>query len=210
MEVQKTGTTTLAIKGKDCVILAADKRTTRGHEVVNRNKAKVISLTNKVMVTTAGVVSDIQRIIKIIKAQIKLTELKLGRPILVKEIVAMITGMVYGNIRTPSTIMSITGFIVGGSDVLGNHIYEIGPDGSFQEAEQFTSDGSGGIYAISVLEDNFKENMSKEDAVALAKRAINISLLKDSASGNGFLIYSITKDGSKLEADENINTGVKK
>ncbi|MFT4326165.1 MAG: hypothetical protein ACMXYK_01555 [Candidatus Woesearchaeota archaeon] len=209
MDVIKTGTTTIAIKCRDGVVLAADKRTTRGHEVVNRNKAKVLPLTDNVMMTTAGVVSDIQRIVKVIKSQIKLTELKLGRKMLVKEIVAMLTNMVYGNIRTPSTIMPITGFLIGGSDVTGNFVFEIGPDGSYHDVDTFTADGSGGVYATSVLEDAYKDGLSIKDAVALAKRAINVSLLRDTASGNGFLIYSINENGCVLEADEKVDTSIR-
>ena len=188
--------------------MAADKRTTRGHEVVNRNKAKVLPLTDKVMITTAGVVSDIQRIVKIIKSEIKLVELKLGRNIKVKEIVSMLTNMVYGNIRQPSMIVPIVGFIVAGSDDAGNHIYSVEPDGSFSEIDTFTTDGSGGVYAISVLEDAYKPEITVAEGIDLVKRAINVSLLRDSASGNGYLIYSINESGNTLEADELINTGI--
>jgi len=208
MEETKTGTTTLAIKGKDSIVIAADKRVTRGYEVVDTEFHKVLKLTSDVMVAIAGSVADIQRLIKYMKAEIKLSELKLGRKLLVKEIAAKLTATVFSNIRTPSIITPITAFILAGNDINGNHVFEISPGGSIIEVRTFVADGSGGIYAKSVLEDSFEENMNTTNLVNLAKRAINVSLKKDTASGNGFLIFSISEKGIKLEADEKISTGI--
>jgi proteasome beta subunit len=208
MEETKTGTTTLAIKGKDSIIIAADKRVTRGYEVVDTEFHKVLTLTNNVMVAIAGSVADIQRLLKVMRAEIKLTELKLGRKLLVKEIAAKLTSTVFNNIRTPSIITPITAFILAGSDNTGNHIFEISPGGSVIEVRTFVADGSGGIYAKSVLEDSYVAGLNTNASVALAKRAINVALKKDTASGNGFLIYSIGAEGIKLESDEKISTGI--
>ena len=47
-----------------------------------------------------------------------------------------------------------------------------------------------------VLEDGFKENMSRDAAVALAARALSASAQRDAASGNGMDLAVITaKDG---------------
>ena len=47
-----------------------------------------------------------------------------------------------------------------------------------------------------VLEDGFKENMTRKEAVALAARALNASAQRDAASGNGMDLAVITnKDG---------------
>jgi proteasome beta subunit len=209
LEVRKTGTTTLAIKCKDGIVVAADKRATAGYQVVNRKTQKIQFITPNILSTIAGVASDAMRVIKVIQAEVKLNSLKLRREMRVKEVSSLMASMAYKNIRTPSTITPITGFIVSGTDVLGSHIYEISPAGDLNEVETFASDGSGSIYAIGVLEDSFEENITIKQAVDLAKRALNVAMLKDTASGNGFQIYSITADGSKLEADVEINTGYK-
>jgi len=206
-EVQKTGTTTLAIRCKDGIVVAADKRTTAGYQVVNRNMQKVQVITPHILSTIAGVASDAMQMIKIIKAEVKLNSLKLRRPMRVKEVAAQMASSAYRNIRRPSTITPITGFIVSGVDALGAHIYEVSPAGDLTEVPTFASDGSGSIYAIGVLEDSYAENITIKQGVELAKRALNVAMLKDTASGNGFQIYSITADGHKLEADVSVNTG---
>jgi proteasome beta subunit len=210
MKDLKTGTTTLAIKCKDGVIIAADKRVTAGHEVVNTTYSKVVKLTSNILVAIAGDVAEIQRLLKVMSSEIKLNELHLGRKMLVKEVVSQLTNIVYSNFRTPSMMVPITAFIVGGVDGTGAHIFEINPAGSNLEVNTFAADGSGGTFAISVLEDSYSKDLNIKEGVELAKRAIDVALKRDTASGNGFLIYSITDKGANLEADEIINTGLKK
>ncbi|MGM5483712.1 MAG: hypothetical protein ACQER9_02220 [Nanobdellota archaeon] len=209
LDLQKTGTTTLAIKCKNGVIIGADKRATAGHEVVQRDAKKLHQLKDNVVIAWAGVVSEIQNVVKIISAEIRIRELKTGRPMLVKEIASLLGNMAYGRIRTPSTVMPIAAFTVAGYDAIGPQVYSVSPDGVTNEESTFVADGSGGTYAISVLEDSYKEDMKVDDAVGLAKRAFNVALLRDTASGNGFKAYSITEKGSEVIADEAVNTGIK-
>lgn len=207
-ELQKTGTTTLAIKCKDGVIIGADKRATAGSQVVNRNAQKIFSFKDNIFAARAGVVSETKDVLDTIQAEIKLRELKLGRPVLVTEVASLMGKMTYQKIRTPSVFMPIAAFLVAGYDQTGGTIVEVSPDGVVQPSDTFIADGSGSVFAASVLEDSYNPNMSVSEGVALARRAFNIAMLKDTASGNGFKIYSITKNGNKLEADETVNTGI--
>lgn len=207
--ITSTGTTTLALVCKDGVLLAADRRVTRGHEIVHREFKKIYPIGKNILTTWAGNVSDIQRITKVISAELRLMELKLRRPARVREAASLLNAMVYGNIRNPSMFVPITAFVVGGFDAEGSHIFNIGPDGTITEIDTFVSTGSGGDFAISVLEDGYKKDLSIKEGIQLVKRALNVALLRDSASGNGFHIFSISKDGTVLEAEELINTGVK-
>ena len=68
----KTGTTTLGLVCKDGLVLAADKRATAGNLIVDKDTNKVIPLLDKFAVTIAGSVSDIQYLIKILKAELNL------------------------------------------------------------------------------------------------------------------------------------------
>jgi len=51
--------------------------------------------------------------------------------------------------------------------------------------------------ALGVLDPQFKPNMSKDDAINLAKRAVRAAALRDSASGDGLDILVITKEGTE-------------
>ena len=81
----KTGTTIVGLKCKDGVILAADKRMTLGGQIIaHRRFEKVVILNDNIALCIAGGVSDIQLLIKIIKAQLKLDELRRSKKLDVK------------------------------------------------------------------------------------------------------------------------------
>ena len=72
----KTGTTTVGIVCKDGIVLAADKRATAGHMIVDKRADKVHILSEDFAVTIAGNVSDAQLIIKLTRAELKLKEVR--------------------------------------------------------------------------------------------------------------------------------------
>ena len=193
----KTGTTTVAILCKDGIILAADKRVTSGYLVSNKKFEKILPISDTIAVTVAGTVSDIQLLVKYIKAEIKLKELRTGREVSVKEAVNLLAMFVYGNIRKYSVITGVAHFIVGGKDSTGFHGFDIGPDGSIIQIEDYTSSGSGSVLAYGVLETLYKPNMALDEAIKLAVKAVNAAVQRDIASGNGVDVVTISKDGVK-------------
>ena len=65
------GTTTVAVKCKDCAILVADMRASMGTLVASDHAKKVHQLNDFSAITIAGLVSDAQYIIDIMQAQIR-------------------------------------------------------------------------------------------------------------------------------------------
>jgi len=194
-DIKKTGTTTIAIKCKDGVVLAADKRVTAGYLVANKKFNKVVEVTDKIAVTTAGTVSDVQLLVKLLKAELKLKDIRTARESYVPEAVSLLSSLVYNNIRKFSTIAGISHFIVGGADSKGQQISDVGADGSVTEVDDYVSSGSGSVMAYGVLETLYKEEISVEQALDLAKKAINAAVQRDIASGNGIDIVTITSKG---------------
>lgn len=193
----KTGTTTIGVLGKDCVVMAADKRATAGNLIIDRTIEKVVPVTDTMALTLSGSVSDVQLFIKYLKAELTLKELRSGRPALVKEAANLLAGFTYNGIRTRG---SITHFLFGGYDGTGPHLYDIFPDGSLTEIKEpvgFIASGSGMVFALGLLEDAWKSGMSEEEATSLAIRAIQSSIKRDNASGDGADVYVINKDGVK-------------
>ena len=205
----KTGTTTVAVKCKDGVVLAADKRATAGTMIANKWVDKIFPIEDYMALTTAGTVSDVQLLLKLIKAEIRLKKLRTNRKVPVKEAANLLAGMVYSNIRKMSMIPGISHFLFAGSDETGLHIYDIYPDGSISEAEDYLSSGSGSVFAYGVLETLYKDTISLEEGKSLAIKALNAALQRDSASGNGVDLVTITQAGVKKALTKKIDTGVK-
>ncbi len=204
----KTGTTTLALKFKGGIVLAADKRATAGHMIANKWVDKIFIIDDYLAITTAGTVSDVQLLLKLIKAELRLKQFRTGKKASVSEAANLLAGMVYSNIRKFSTIPGIAHFIFAGKDKKGFHIYDIYPDGSISEAEDYLSSGSGSVFAFGVLETLYKDNLELEEAKSLALKAVNAALQRDSASGNGIDLVVIAKNQVEKVLKKKIETGV--
>lgn len=196
-DINKTGTTTVALVCKEGIVLAADKRVTSGYLIAYKKFEKIARITDNIAVTMAGTVSDIQLLTKLIRAELQLKKIRTGRECTVKEATNLLASLVYQNIRKLSLIPGISHFIVGGVDNSGLYAYDVGADGSVTECDDYTSSGSGSVMAYGVLETLYKKDISVDEGVKLAAKAINAAVQRDIASGNGINIISITKAGVK-------------
>jgi len=204
-EVLNTGTTTVGLVCKDCVVLAADKRATAGNFIASKNVNKVIPINNRTALTMSGVVSDLQLLIKILKAELKLKSIRVDREPSVKEAANLLTNIVYNNVRKFSVIPGITHFLLGGFDNT-TQLYDLYADGSITEIDDFVSSGSGSVIAYGVLESSYKKDLSEAEGIELAVKSVNAALQRDSASGEGIDVYVINKAGVKKAASKKVNT----
>lgn len=188
-----TGTTTIGILCKDGVVLAADKRATAGHMIVDKRAEKVHVLSDDFAVTIAGNVSDAQFIIKLIKAELKLKEVRTYKKPSAKEAANLLGGILFSHIRRMSMLPGIAHFLLAGKDMQGVHLYDLFPDGSVTKITDFISSGSGSVFAYGVLETQYKKDLTIDEGVALAVKAVNTALQRDSASGNGIDVIVVNE-----------------
>lgn len=201
-DVLKTGTTTIGLIYKDGVILAADKRATAGHQIADPNAKKVHQIADHIALTIAGTVSDAQMLIKIIRANFSYFENDRFRKITVKEASSFVGNMVYNHIRSmPSGVVH---FVIGGYDS-EPRLFDVFPDGSLTEHDTYISSGSGSVFAYGVLESLYDKSMNSDDAIEVVKKALKTAMKHDSASGNGYMIYKIDKDGATLAEDVSLS-----
>ena len=203
-KVVKTGTTTVCVVCKDGIVMAADKRATAGY-ISNKKMKKIVRITDNIAITTAGVVSDIQLLSKLIKAELKLKDIQTNRVSNVKEAANLLAGMVYANFRRFTTFLSVTGFLVAGKDEEGCHLYELGIDGSVLDIDDYASDGSGNVFALGVLETLYKKGITIDEGIKLVVRAVNAAIQRDPNSGNGLDVVTITDKGVQWVIDKELN-----
>ncbi|MBD3191479.1 MAG: archaeal proteasome endopeptidase complex subunit beta [Candidatus Heimdallarchaeota archaeon] len=199
-EELKKGTTTVALKCKDCVVLVADMRASMGTLVASKTAKKIHQLNDYSAMTIAGLVSDAQYIVDIIQAQIRLFELDRKRRPKISMIANLVKNMLYGQYR--SLFPFFVQLIVGGWDKTGAHIYSFDMAGSLSEEDWFAS-GSGSPMAFGVLEAMYEEGLSKKKGIELALTALKSAIKRDTATGDGIKAVVIDSDGFKeLEKDE--------
>jgi len=198
--ILKTGTSLVGIVCKDGVVMAGDRKSTLGGQIVfTKDTQKVVKINDYLVVSGTGVASDIDLARKLIRAELKLKELRDKKRPTVKESASLISMMAYRNIRQPSMIPFMAGLMVGGRDTNGKcELYTVTPDGSIHKVEQFDANLSSGMpYILGMLEKNYKPNLTVTEAIELAADAIRSATERDTASGYGIDVFTLTKDGIK-------------
>jgi proteasome beta subunit len=195
----KTGTTTVALKCKDGVILAADKRATMGHFISNKDALKVYQVDDNIAMTIAGGVGDAQNIVRVLRAESKLFKMNRKHPMTVKGIATLASNILNGNRYYPYMVMSI----LAGIDS-EPRVFSIDPVGGLME-EDYISTGSGSPIAYGVLESEYTKGKLVNDTLKIAAKAVKVAQMRDSASGNGVTLATITKDGFKQYTEAEVN-----
>ncbi len=205
----KKGTTTVGIVCRDGIVIAAEKRATIGSFIADKNAEKIVNITDKMVLTTAGTVSDAQLLVKLIRAELKLKQVRTGHEATLREAANLLGGMIYSNIRKFSAIPGITQFLLSGVDTKGVHLYDLFVDGSVMETTDYVSSGSGSIVVYGILEALYKKDISVKEGSELAVRSISAAIQRDSGSGNGLVVYTITKEGVKKIMDKDMELSIK-
>ncbi len=197
MEKLKTGTTILAIKAKDGVVIASDRQISAGF-MIHGDTLKVVPLTKNIYLAFSGVVSDVQYIQKILNAEIDLFKLRNGREIKISEVANLLSIINYQGLR--NFFPRIAGLILAGFDDKNFYIYNITPDGVLEERKDFLAEGSGSLFAIPVLDAEYKKELTLKEAKELALKALKVAAKRDLYSGIGYVMYSISR--KKVEKEE--------
>ncbi|NJE85230.1 archaeal proteasome endopeptidase complex subunit beta [Thermococcus sp. CX2] len=194
METKKTGTTTVGIKVKDGVVLAADTQASLDHMVETLNIRKIVPITDRIAITTAGSVGDVQALARMLEAEARYYQFTWGRPMSTKAMANLLSNILNENKWFPYLVQIVIGGYVNepelaNLDPLGGLIFD-----------NYTATGSGSPFAIAVLEDGYKEDMSIEEAKELAVRAIRTAGKRDVYTGSKKVqVVVITKDGMEEE-----------
>jgi proteasome beta subunit len=195
--ILKTGTTIVGIVCKDGIVMASDRRATAGNLIMSKSCQKAVQINDYLVMSGTGNASDIEMQKKIISAELKLKQLSTKKRPSVKESANLIGMITYRNIRQPTMIPSIVGTLVAGYNEDGTtELYTIEPAGTAMKVEDYDANfGSGMPYVLGLLERQYKKDMSVKDAVQLALESIKSSTQRDTGSGNGIDIFTITKEG---------------
>jgi proteasome beta subunit len=200
--ILKTGTTTLGIVTKEGLVLGADNRVTYGGDggiqYIAGKDQKIFNLNEDIIVTIAGVMSDLHQTIKLVRAELRLKELKDKKKPTLRESASLLANISFQKIRQPSMIPSITHFLLAGRDLDGSVcLFDVTMDGALKKINSFAATGSGMVQINPVLDNEWKPGMSLKEGISLAEKCLKTSPRRDPASGDGLDIFTVTKDGIK-------------
>ncbi len=190
------GATAVGITFDGGVVFASEKRIAFGNFLVSKSTKKTFEITSQVGATCAGLVADMQILSLQIAALAKIRKMEIKRDVPPNSVAKMMSNMMYERRYFPLLTQVIVGGVVD-KPVL----YTLDPLGSVLP-DEYAAVGTGAEMALGVLDPQFKSNMTKDEAVDLAKKAVRSASLRDSASGDGLDIMVITKDGIKESSEK--------
>ena len=194
----KTGTTTVGIATNDGVVIGTDRRASLGGRFVsNKNVQKVEQVHPTAALTLVGSVGGAQSFIRTLRSEASLYEQRRGEPMSIDALATLA-----GNFARGGPFMAINP-ILGGVDDEGSHVYSIDPAGGVME-DDYTITGSGMQLAHGALEGEYDPEMSIEEAQSLAARAVNAATERDTGSGNGLVLATVTGDGVEIEKTDDV------
>ena len=195
----KTGTSTVGITYDGGVVVGADHRATMGHFIANKSVQKLFRISDNIALTTAGLVGHAQSLSRVLAAELKLFELKRDTPMTVKGAATFTANILSGR---PHYVQ----LLIVGVDPSGPSVYSIDSAGG-SIPDTYCATGSGSPYMYGVLEDQFKTDMSKDQALLLAAKSLLASAQRDAASGNGMDLAFITNEtGFTQLSEEEVST----
>lgn len=188
------GATAVGISFADGVTLAAEKRVSYGNFVINKQTRKIFPVTESVGAACAGMIADMQVLVRQVEALAKIRKLETRRNMAANSVAKLMSVIMFERRFFPL----LTQVIVGGLDTK-SRIYTLDPLGSVLP-DEYAAVGTGAEMALGVLDYEYKASLTAEQSKDLALKAIKSSIQRDSASGDGIDLLVITKSGQAQES----------
>lgn len=199
-ENSKKGTTILGIVCDSGVVMATEKRATKGNMIAHKDTKKLFPIGGNIGLTISGLVADGQVIARYLSSEVELYQLKRNKSITVKGASTLLSNMLVGRRMLPYFV----GLIMGGFDSEGCHVYSLDMAGG-AISDNYAAEGSGSPFVYGVLEDHYEEGMSIEDGIDLSVLSLMVSSSRDSASGDGIRVAKITEEGFEEISEDDID-----
>ncbi|KAH9507657.1 Proteasome subunit beta type-5 [Bulinus truncatus] len=184
------GTTTLAFKYQNGVIVAVDSRATAGPSIESQTVKKVIEINPYLLGTMAGGAADCMFWERVLARQCRIYELRNKERISVAAASKLLANIVY-DYKGMGLSM---GTMIIGWDKKGPGLYYVDSDGERLSNYMFSA-GSGSVYAYGVLDSDYRWDLADKEAYELGRRAIYHATHRDAYSGGIVSLYHMKQTG---------------
>jgi proteasome beta subunit len=206
------GTTVLALRYEQGVVMAGDRRATEGHSIAHRSMEKVFPADRYSAVAIAGSAGMAVEMVKLFQVQLEHYEKVEGVTLSLEGKANQLAQMVRAHLP-----LAMQGFVVVplfcGFD-LARHmgrIFTYDAAGGHYEETDFQATGSGGRDARTTIKLGYRENLSRDEAIELAVLALYEAADADSATGGpdvvrGIfpIVATVTEDGYEQLSDDEV------
>ena len=196
------GTTVLALRYADGVVMAGDRRATMGTRIANREMEKVVPADRHSGVAISGTAGVAMDMIKLFQLQLEHYEKIDGRPISLEGKANQLSQMIKANLGAAMQGLAVIP-IFAGYDVIRHtgRLWDFDITGGRYEEREFVATGSGGGPASTVLKVSYRPGQTADQAIELACRALWEAAEVDSATGGPDLQRGIYPIVATISAD---------
>ncbi|MBI1824177.1 MAG: proteasome subunit beta [Nitrospirae bacterium] len=186
------GTTILALKYADGVVIAGDRRATEGHQIADRTMKKIFKTDDFSAMGISGAAGPCIDMVRLFKTEIEHYEKLEGSSLTLEGKANKLGEMIKANLP-----LAFQGLIVipifAGYDLKRNEgrIFKYDITGGRYEEAEYYSTGSGGKDAKNSIKKMYRKNLSQEQAIRIAVSALYDASEEDSATGGPDLIRGI-------------------
>ena len=186
------GTTVLAIKSVNGVVIAGDRRATEGYQVAARRMEKVFKTDSHSAMAIAGAAGPCVEMAKLFGIELEHYEKLDGVPLSCEGKANRLGQMVKANLPMVMQGLVVIPLFVGFDLKLGQgRIFKYDVTGGRYEETEYHSVGSGGKDARVTIKERYRKQLPEQDAVHLALQALFSAAEEDVGTGGPDLIRGI-------------------
>src|SRR5688572_7928585 len=210
------GTTVIAIRYADGVVMAGDRRATSGHLISHRTMEKVFPADRFSGVAIAGAAGPAMEMVKLFQLQLEHYEKVEGQVLSLEGKANQLGTMVRSHLPAAMQGMAVVPLFAG-YDLRRQvgRLFQYDVTGGRYEEQDHTATGSGSLHAGTVVKLGFRDGLAEAEAVDLALHALWQAADADSATGGPDLIRgifpvvaTITASGYERVDDDELRTRV--
>jgi len=186
------GTTVVAIRYADGVIMAGDRRATSGNLIAHRSMEKVFPADRHSGVAIAGAAGPAVEMVKLFQLQLEHYEKVEGAELSLEGKANQLGQMVRSHL--PAAMQGLVVVpLFAGYDVRREtgRLFEYDVTGGRYEESDFAATGSGSLHAGTVVKMGFRPSLDRTDAVELVINSLFQAADEDSATGGPDLVRGI-------------------
>jgi proteasome beta subunit len=186
------GTTVLAIRFDQGVVMAGDRRATAGSMIASRRIEKVFPADDFSGVAIAGAAGPAVDLVRLFQLQLEHYEKIEGELLSLEGKANQLSQLVRANLPAAMQGFAVVPLFAGYDErrQMGRVFSYDVTGGKYEEAD-FQTNGSGGVHARNWIKALWQEGMGRDPAVDLALRALFAAADEDSATGGPDLVRRI-------------------
>jgi proteasome beta subunit len=195
-------TTCVALRYVDGVVMAGDRRATSGNLISHRSMDKVVQADTHSGVAIAGVAGPAMEMIRLFQLQLEHYEKVEGQSLSLEGKANQLSMMVRGNLPAAMQGMVVVPLFAG-YDLRRSQgrLWAYDVTGGRYEEREYVATGSGSLHAGTVIKVGHRRDLSGDDAINLAVRALWEAADADSATGGPDALRGIYPTVATVTAD---------